>query len=179
MNLGTSSGVGDLLIRKWLREAVASRIFDFGCGAGRYGDIARVEVSEARLYACDTWQPAIDSVRAFDKYDTVFLGDLRSVVEQEAAQSCDLWIFGDVLEHIPKEDVRGVWAAANKSHRSIIVVIPLGKYPQGALYGNPREAHLWSCEVEDVHSWPLRILEIRILQATPTQSILHVLAETP
>jgi hypothetical protein len=131
-----------------------------------------------RLYACDIWQPAVDFVRSFDKYDGVFLGDLREVVEEEPAQSCDLWVFGDVLEHLPKGDVRGVWSAANKARRSIIAVIPLGEYPQGALYGNANEMHLWTCELVDIHTWPLKLHDVCVLQVAPTQFILHLRAET-
>jgi hypothetical protein len=133
------------------------RVFDFGFGAGKYGEFVHQE-TKGIAFGCDVWKPAIDVQNMFCnkyKYQEVYLEDIRVAVHGEVAQSCDLWIFGDVLEHLPKEDVTNVLGAV--LDRNVIIAIPIGEYPQGELYGNSAEKHLWSCSVDDVKSWPLEM----------------------
>lgn len=156
--LGLSSDIGNNLVRQWIREMQPKRVFDFGIGAGKYGEIISSE-SSGIVYGCDIWEPAILVGKMFcSKYEEVYHQDIREAVHGEVAQSCDLWIFGDVLEHLPKEDVLNVLSCIGD--RNVIIAIPIGKYPQGDLYNNPAEKHLWSCSMDDVRSWPLKIRKI-------------------
>jgi hypothetical protein len=56
----------------------------------------------------------------------------------------DMFLFGDVLEHVEKGmAIRLIMAALNYS-RYLAIRIPVGLYTQQGKFGNPFEAHRWS-----------------------------------
>jgi hypothetical protein len=176
--LGGSSDVGDLLVRKWVRDVRPARTFDFGMGGGKYGEMVHTIYPAAKVFGCDTCYLSVEAMKILHRYDTSFHSDLREEVHAAVAQSCDLWVFGDVLTQIPKEDLSRVWAAANLGPRRILVTVPIGACLRRTLYPEEQEVQQWSCTLDDVYAWPLRILAVCDLQASTTQSSLHVLAET-
>ena len=68
----------------------------------------------------------------------------------------DLVIFGDILEHMEKEQSQELVAKALKKSKLVIISIPVKHSPQGAWGGNPFEIHVkdnWTHE-EVLESFP-------------------------
>jgi hypothetical protein len=87
--------------------------------------------------AVEIWQPNIDRHRLETKYRRVFCADAAEL----AYEHYDLILFGDVIEHMTVEQAQRTIAYAKERCQEIIIAVPF-LYRQGAMYGNPYEAHL-------------------------------------
>lgn len=125
-------------------------ILDVGCGAGKYGVLAReyLEVWNGRV-SPDQWTRRIDAVECFRPYLTplhavvynqVFVGDVVSLLPT-LPSGYDLVLLVDVLEHLTEEE--GVWVLGclAREHHNLLIATPKVVQPQGASCGNPREEH--------------------------------------
>ena len=76
----------------------------------------------------------------------MILGDLRDTSLPRA----DLYIFGDVLEHMPAPDAVRTWDRARAAASWLVINLPVRRYEQGALHGNPHETHVHHWDVPSV-----------------------------
>lgn len=124
-----------------LRAIVAPRptsVLDAGIGFGLWGALLRqyLDVWNGRIQP-EQWTTRIDGIEIDAKrvqpharalYTDVFVGDVREVLPVRAAeQPYDTILFGDVLEHLPKDDALALLdAAVELAVRQVVVRIPLG-----------------------------------------------------
>jgi len=113
-------------------------VLDAGIGFGLWGGLLRqyLDVWSGRIYPSQ-WATRIDGIEIDGRrvqaharylYTDILIGDIREIVPRRAAeQPYDVILFGDVLEHLPKDSGRAVLDAAIGLARQLVVVrIPLG-----------------------------------------------------
>jgi predicted TPR repeat methyltransferase len=123
-----------------ITECWPGSVLDAGIGFGLFGHLLRqyLDVWEGRIQHAE-WRIRIDGIEidarriqphAHYLYDNVFVGDIRELVSVHASQTpYDVILFGDVLEHLPKDDA--VWLLRKSialAMKQVIVRIPLGDY---------------------------------------------------
>lgn len=165
--------IAELLDRPLRDEA--PHVLDVGPGAGVWAKLIR-DLDAPVLDGCDT---RLDCIEAFGPYvgqfgldtlyDRVFLGDVRTwdwggydyirVAESPKPigdgipkWTWDLVILGDVLEHMAKPEALAVVDRALVHSPAVLVVVPLGEWPQGSEGGNPLEAHVATWDLSDFES---------------------------
>ena len=134
-------------------------ILDAGCGFGLWGFLCRLylDVFPGRRYR-DDWRVRIEAIEIFPKYimphqefiyDEIHIGKIEEMVDGLGA--FDLYIFGDVLEHLEKETgIRVLETACRKANKGVLINIPLGEgWCRDAADENVYEAHLSAWELED------------------------------
>lgn len=138
--------------KAWLRarvDALAARaarpltVVDVGPGVGTYAKLLH-DLPIARMIGIEAWEPYIETYRLGEYYDEIIVGDAREV----DFPPCDVVIFGDVLEHMTREDGVRLWQrAAEIAKLAEYLSIPIVHYPQHEIEGNPYEVHVeedWS-----------------------------------
>ena len=153
--------------RSYVAEILArlnpSRVLDVGPGAGAYGRLVRQVLTVDALDAVEAWEPYVERFGLLDIYDAVTVDDVRAVTKFDY----DLVIFGDVLEHMSREDAIAVYSLARERANVVLVSMPIIHYPQGESEGNPFEAHVvdhW--EHEDILTAFPGITEFRLFGVT-------------
>ncbi len=140
-------------------------VLDAGCGFGLWGFLCRLylDVFPGRRYRED-WQVRIEGIEVFPKYimphqkflyDEIHVGKIEEMVDGLGA--FDLYIFGDVLEHLEKDvGIRVLETACRKTNKGVLINIPLGGgWCREAPDENVYEAHLSAWELEDfAPHWP-------------------------
>jgi SAM-dependent methyltransferase len=134
-------------------------ILDVGCGFGLWGFLSRLylDVFPGRRYK-DEWTVRIEGVEAFPKYimphqkflyDAIHSGKIEDMVDRLG--NFDLYIFGDVLEHLSKETaVQVLETACRNANKGVLINIPLGEgWLRESSGENEYEAHLSVWELED------------------------------
>ena len=138
-----SSDSGKAHIQKLLEKINPKTVLDVGAGCGTYAD--KFKKPKQIWTAIEIWPANVTKYKLAEKYDRVITMDVRTAV----IESHDVVIFGDVLEHMPKEDAKELLARARAVCKNVIVSIPLGHYPQDEYDGNPHEKHItnnWTLE---------------------------------
>jgi hypothetical protein len=127
--------------RDWVLNKVVQlqpkTVIDVGAGAGAYVKLLRPYVP-ANYAAIEIYQKNVVQYKLKELYDDVWLDDVRNFKSLQA----DLIIFGDVLEHMTKEEAVSVWDVASKGCKYAILSIPVIHYPQGVIDGNHHETHI-------------------------------------
>lgn len=122
-----------------------SSILDVGPGFGTYADVLHQNGFVGKIDAVEVWNPYIQKYSLNTKYKNVFNDDIRNWNDF----NYDLIIYGDVLEHVSKDDAIEIWNKTSKYAKYAVIAIPIIHYPQGEYDGNPYEAHIkddWSHE---------------------------------
>lgn len=125
----------DWLLRRYT-QARPAKVVDVGAGEGIYTMRFRPQHA-AHWTAVEAWEPYIDQFDLLSKYDDVIVGDARTL-ELPAA---DLYIAGDVLEHMPKPDALDLISGMQAAAHHLFVSIPIVHIEQGHVNGNPHEQH--------------------------------------
>lgn len=128
----TRTWVFNHLIGKEVRSFV-----DLGAGAGTAKEFYGPWFPKASWTAIEAWEPYVDRFALSSRYDHLLVGDARKIDLPEA----DVYLVGDVLEHMSKEDALALWDRVRAVSRIQILSLPIIHYPQGAEYGNPYEEH--------------------------------------
>lgn len=128
--------------KKWscdrIQDAAPDVVVDVGAGQGTYSIMARHLCPRGSHWiAVEIWEPYVSRFVYEHNYSEVLLGDVREI----DLPTADLYIFGDVLEHMPKADAQGLIAYVKGQAKRILVSVPIVEAPQGAWEGNPHEAH--------------------------------------
>lgn len=127
--------------RDWVLNKVVQlqpkTVIDVGAGNGTYVRLLRPYVP-ANYVGIEVYQKNVTQYNLRDMYDDVWIDDVRNYKSLQA----DLIIFGDVLEHMTKEEAIKVWDVASKGCKYGIISVPIIHYPQGEWFGNIHETHI-------------------------------------
>jgi len=118
-------------------------VLDVGCGSGTYHNrYANNWLKGYKWVGVEVWEPYVDKFKLAEKYDTLIIKDISNFWKDHNGGIFDICFFGDVLEHMSKEDA--VWNVeqALKYADNVIISIPCGYYPQDEFEGNPYERHV-------------------------------------
>lgn len=131
----------DGTLRPWIAEHLAGKpvmsVADVGAGAGTARDF--YDFPGARWTAIEIWPAYVTRFGLRERYDEVIVTDVR---ELDPLPEADLYLFGDVLEHMPEADALALWGRARKAARWLVISLPVLPYPQGPEFGNPHEEHV-------------------------------------
>ena len=134
---------------QWTRDKFSEfkpeRILDVGPGAGKYAKIAAEVLGKFEITGLEIFEPYIERFGINNLYNKIIVEDVREHKDFDY----DLVIFGDVLEHMVKEDALKVWELARSQARYLMISIPTIHLPQGESEGNIHETHLeedWDVE---------------------------------
>ncbi|OGV71049.1 MAG: hypothetical protein A2283_01910 [Lentisphaerae bacterium RIFOXYA12_FULL_48_11] len=133
-------------------------ILDVGAGFGKWGFLCRCQLTEGLGLSMEPDQSLrIDAIEAFKKnisqiypevYNNTYEGDARLMVSKLGEY--DVVICGDMIEHVEKsEALQLLEDMKNRARHAVIVILPLGECPQGAVYGNEYEVHRSTWNKED------------------------------
>jgi len=118
-------------------------VLDVGAGSGTYHDALKDSGYTGHIDALEIWQPYVNKFGLEKKYRKVYTEDVRMFSDF----NYDVVIFGDILEHMTKEQALSVWDKVSSQANYALIAIPIIHYHQGELDGNPYEEHVkddWS-----------------------------------
>jgi trans-aconitate methyltransferase len=120
-------------------------VVDIGAGLGGYREFLQPFTTVAKWTAIEIYEPYVDRFLLRYRYAEVIVGDVRKI---DPLPEADIYILGDVVEHMPRQDAYDLWERSLASCWRAVLALPIIHYPQGELEGNPYEAHLetWSDE---------------------------------
>ena len=155
-------GIGHL--KRWLsvlnKKNPIKRVVDFGCGGGKFLRRIGDELSVEEGIGGDVWAPSLARMQELGQYSRVIRADMREVVLGEKRRligdGWDLWMFGDCLEHVPREDAIALMGAPGARH--LAARIPVGPWPQEP-WKNPAELHVWSFYPRDLKSVDRKLID--------------------
>jgi len=81
----------------------------------------------------------------------VIEGDVRQA-DSLLTETYDAVVWWHGPEHIPREDLPATLASLEQHAPLVILSCPVGSAPQGEIYGNPHEAHLWDVYPHDLEN---------------------------
>lgn len=141
-------------------------ILDLGVGFGKYGALCRevLDAAEGRV-APKSWKALICGIEGFeayrnplwDMYQNVTIGNFAD--RYATIQGWPMILMIDSLEHLPKADALVVLQHLIQNNSQVIVSVPVGNWPQGAVFGNELERHLsvWEGHTE-FNAYDYRVL---------------------
>ncbi|MFK4801645.1 class I SAM-dependent methyltransferase [Streptomyces sp. MPA0124] len=150
----TSDAEGKDWSLDWFRYHLPNTVTDVGPGEGTYAKLFRPVHEGVWWTAIEVHKPYITkyklkSTKTRRMYDEIHVEDVRE--SEDHLFHRDLVVFGDVLEHVERDDAvvlleRAVAAGA----WNILVSVPIVDSPQGEVDGNPHEAHLHQWDPDDM-----------------------------
>lgn len=158
-----SSHLGKDWTLSWIQknQNTIKRVLDVGVGGGTYRWMTKNKglLVDADWTGVEVWYPYIEKFKLEEQYDSIINEDAR-FLDYDSIGKFDLAIFGDVLEHMTKEDAISAIEKALENCTRVIISIPIVHFPQGIFEDNKYEIHVkddWSDE-EVKNSFP-NILE--------------------
>ena len=155
----TSSKYGKLytalMINKLKDLLPIESILDVGVGEGTYSDILSPYLENTTWSGIEVWKPYITEYNLGNKYQILINQDVRQINFAEGP-SYDIALFGDILEHMTKEEAQTLIKKVIPKTHLIMISIPIVHFPQDIVGGNPFEQHIkdnWSHE-EVLESFP-------------------------
>lgn len=151
-------------------EVSPQRVLDIGVGFGRWGMIVRefCDVWRGRPFFRE-WSAHIEGVEIYPKYiasyhksfyDKIHICDAAEFIGN-LKQRFDLVIFGDVLEHFPRNIGEETLKKCLRQADYMLINVPLGDvWPQDELHGNIHERHESVWNPEDFEAFPVVRKEI-------------------
>jgi hypothetical protein len=123
-------------------------VVDVGAGFGGYREFLQPFTPVANWTAIEVFEPYVDRFLLRYRYATVMVADVRTV---DPLPSADIYLLGDVVEHMPRSDAYDLWEKVLASCWRAVVSLPIVPYPQGEAEGNPYEAHVETWSTEQVY----------------------------
>lgn len=132
-------------------------VLELGVGFGKYGVLVR-EIQEAVNGRCNKndFKNLLVGVEGFPQYNNDNWANYNSVLTQDFSDESnwkdyagyDMVLMIDSLEHVEKVKAKKLLQFLIDNNREVIVSVPLGHCPQGAVFGNVFETHQddWSLE---------------------------------
>lgn len=130
-----SSENGKQYIRDFVSKVKHDNMLDIGVGCGTYANM----FPDARWTGIEAWQPYVEEFDLRSKYNILTIEDARKV---NFTGSYDVAFLGDVLEHMTAFEAARLLSKVRDVSDYVIVSIPLGHHPQGAVNGNDFERHI-------------------------------------
>ena len=127
--------------------AALPSVVDVGAGAGTARTFYGPSMPAARWTAIEIWEPYVARFGLDRAYNQVITADVRTL---DPLPEAELYLFGDVMEHMPMADAVKVWGRARTVCPLLVLTLPVHPYPQGECEGNPHEAHVAQWTVADV-----------------------------
>lgn len=149
--MGTSNWQNISYNVELVRKLNPASILDVGVGFGRWGILFRefLEIWERSNYNGD-WKVTIDGVEIFEPYikdyhkyfySNIFIQDALEFLKL-TDKKYDLIHFGDVIEHLTKNEGEEMIEIAMEKAKYVLINIPIGKnWPQDGTPDNLYEAH--------------------------------------
>ncbi|AWT42571.1 MULTISPECIES: class I SAM-dependent methyltransferase [Streptomyces] len=131
-------------------------VTDVGPGEGTYAKLFRPAHKGIWWTAIEIHKPYVakyklKSTKTRAMYDEIHVEDARDADNHLFHR--DLVIFGDVLEHMPREDAVALLQRAEAAGAwHILVSLPIVEAPQGEVDGNPYEEHVHHWDADDMDS---------------------------
>lgn len=149
-----NSSVNDITVEQLLKIK-PKNVFDVGAGDGFYGKLLKhlfnnvnvVGIEKNLIYVCE--------FGLYEIYDALMGDDIVNII---CGISGDLIIFGDILEHLEKQDMVSVLKSAVDNFKYVIVNSPLGFQPQDHKY--EEEIHRCGIEREDFKDY--KVLDFKV-----------------
>ena len=143
-----------LVLSRLHARGLLPQVVDIGPGCGTYKLLMGGFLPGTRWIAVEIWGPYVKAYGLPALYDAVFVADARCF-DFAAIPSGGAAVFGDVLEHIARDEAVGVVERALARLDFAVLSVPTGNWPQGEVAGNPWEAHVaqWSL-AEFEHAFP-------------------------
>jgi hypothetical protein len=112
---------------KWIKEFSPKTILDVGAGAGTYAMLLRdFGYQVDKLDCLEIFEPNVNQFGLKNLYHYIYPVDVREWEDF----NYDLVIFGDVLEHMTKEEALIVWDKCSKQAKNALISIPITHMPQ-------------------------------------------------
>ncbi|CAL9649750.1 class I SAM-dependent methyltransferase [Streptomyces sp. enrichment culture] len=150
----TSDAEGKDWSLTWFRYHLPNTVTDVGPGEGTYAKLFRPVHEGVWWTAVEIHRPYIKkfrltSTKTRKMYDEIHVEDVRE--SEDHLFYRDLVIFGDVLEHVERDDAVALLERTVASGAwNILVSVPIVDSPQGEVDGNPHEAHLHQWDADDM-----------------------------
>ncbi|MFF8100160.1 class I SAM-dependent methyltransferase [Streptomyces sp. NPDC016640] len=136
------------------RYHLPNTVTDVGPGEGTYAKLLRPVHEGVWWTGIEIHRPYIrkyglKSTKTRKMYDELHVMDAREAPDHLFYR--DLVVFGDVLEHVERNDaVQLLQRAEAAGAWNILVSVPIVDSPQGEVDGNPHEAHLHQWDPDDM-----------------------------
>jgi len=138
----------------WFRYHLPNTVTDVGPGEGTYAKLFRPVHEGVWWTGIEVHRPYIkkyrlNSTKTRRMYDELHVEDVRE--SESHLFHRDLVIFGDLLEHVERDDAVALLQRAEAAGAwNILVSVPIVDSPQGEVDGNPHEAHLHQWDADDM-----------------------------
>lgn len=127
------------IIKRLIKICTNNSIIDIGAGEGTYATMLRPELPSTAFTGVEIWEPLLEKYALSEKYENIIIEDVRTFTTE---QTYGISIFGDVLEHMTKQEAIDVFNKVLKFSEFVLISIPIVRYPQDELWGNPYEKHI-------------------------------------
>lgn len=150
----TSDAEGKDWSLDWFRYHLPNTVTDVGPGEGTYAKLFRPVHEGVWWTGIEAHRPYIQrfklkSTKTRRMYDELHVMDVREAPDHLFHRDCV--IFGDLLEHVERDDaVRLLQRVEAAGAWNILVSVPIVDSPQGEVDGNPYEAHLHQWDADDM-----------------------------
>lgn len=122
-------------------------ILDVGPGEGKYHRLTRL-ISDCTLDAIEVDDSYVDTYKLRDKYNQVFVSDIKEFCSKNSRMRYDIVVFGDVLEHLFRSDAMDVLDFVLYRAKYVVVMWP-NNYWQDDWEGHESEAHKSNFTLKD------------------------------
>lgn len=147
------------------------KILDLGIGFGKFGCLIR-EIQEAVHGRCkpEQFENILDGVEGFEAYrnplwelyDHVSIANFADEDMLPYMKHYDLVIAVDSMEHLEKDVAVKLIDHLIANNKHVIVSVPLGVCPQGAVFGNELETHRADWYSHDFRRWEHTCLNLGV-----------------
>ena len=150
----TSDAEGKDWSLDWFRYHLPNTVTDVGPGEGTYAKLFRPVHEGVWWTGIEIHKPyvrkyGLKSTKTRTMYDELHVMDVREAPDHLFYRDCV--IFGDVLEHVERDDAVALLQRAEAARAwNILVSVPIVDSPQGEVDGNPHEAHLHQWDPDDM-----------------------------
>ena len=149
---GSADEGKDWLLAHYL-DIAPTTVVDIGPGLGTYSTRFRPR-HRAHWTGIEIYAPYVEWCDLRSKYDDLIIGDAREV----DLPTADVYIAGDVLEHMPREDAVTLIGRMKAAAKHLLVSVPIVVYEQCEWGGNIHETHHYHWGhfemMESLGGWP-------------------------
>lgn len=145
--------VVDGFMENQIRNIEPKTAVDVGAGNGNIGKMIKGIDENCHIIGVEIFGPYIEQFKIYEIYDRIIIDDIKNVIN---TLSGDLIIFGDVLEHMNKEEAMNIISVAVKNFKHIIINAPCGFMSQEEVNENKYEIHKCGLYAKDFDSFDVR-----------------------